>query len=101
MSLKLAISYLFLMTMGWVGAHRFYLGRFWSGMLYVFTGGLCGVGIFLDFFLLPFMVDSGPAVACASGESQDALDFTAKFFATMSIVMMWLLIVGVFAVALG
>lgn len=35
-----------------VGAHRFYLGRFFSGIVYLLTCGLCGVGWVFDLFSL-------------------------------------------------
>jgi TM2 domain-containing membrane protein YozV len=38
------------------GLHRFYLGKFGSGLLYFLTGGLCYIGTFIDFFQLPTMV---------------------------------------------
>ena len=42
---------------GVFGAHRFYLGRFWSGLLFFFTGGLVGIGWASDFFRLNDMVE--------------------------------------------
>ena len=58
------LSYMFLIFLGALGAHRFYLGRYLSGFVYACTGGLCGVGIIYDFFIgLPVMLASprGPA----------------------------------------
>lgn len=40
--------------LGGVGAHKFYLGKTGMGFLYLFTGGLFGVGWFIDFFSLLF-----------------------------------------------
>ena len=37
---------------GVLGFHRFYLGKIPSGLLWMFTGGLFGVGAFFDFFTL-------------------------------------------------
>lgn len=48
----LAISFV-----GLAGLHRLYLGRVVSGLLWLFTGGLCGIGTIVDLFLLPRMVD--------------------------------------------
>jgi TM2 domain-containing membrane protein YozV len=42
---------------GICGIHRFYLGRPGSGILYLLTFGLFGVGQLVDLFLLPGMVD--------------------------------------------
>jgi len=41
---------------GALGFHRFYLGRFGTGLLYLFTGGLFGLGGFFDLFYIPVMV---------------------------------------------
>ncbi len=40
---------------GFFGAHRFYFGKPLTGMLYLFTFGLCGVGWIVDLFLIPAM----------------------------------------------
>ncbi len=42
---------------GLSGLHRFYLGRWVSGLIWLFTGGLCLVGTVVDAFMLPRMVD--------------------------------------------
>ena len=48
-------SYLMLIFFGVFGVHRFYLGRTFSGILYAFTGGLCGIGLIFDLFAIPAM----------------------------------------------
>ena len=40
---------------GFMGAHRFYFGKPWSGTLYFFTLGLIGIGWIIDLFLIPSM----------------------------------------------
>jgi TM2 domain-containing membrane protein YozV len=50
-------AYLLLVLFGFLGIHRFYLGRPGTGLLYMLTGGLCGIGPLVDLFLLPGMVD--------------------------------------------
>lgn len=38
------------------GLHRFYTGRWVSGLVWLFTGGLCGFGQIIDLFFLPRMI---------------------------------------------
>ncbi|MBC7532082.1 MAG: TM2 domain-containing protein [Oligoflexus sp.] len=38
--------------LGIFGIHRFYLGKFGTGLLYLLTGGLLGIGWLYDFFML-------------------------------------------------
>lgn len=33
---------------GWLGFHRFYVGKKGSGFLYMFTIGFCGIGQIID-----------------------------------------------------
>ncbi|WP_152046149.1 TM2 domain-containing protein [Aureimonas psammosilenae] len=52
----LAAFVLWLLCFGGVcGLHRFYLGRFWSGLLWLVTFGLLGIGQLVDLFLLRSM----------------------------------------------
>ena len=44
-------AYAFLLHWGPLGIHRFYLGRYVSGIIWLFTGGLLGIGVFFDLFL--------------------------------------------------
>ncbi|WP_417334741.1 NINE protein [Halobacteriovorax marinus] len=50
------IGYLF-WFFGFLGAHRFYYGKQISGTIWLFTGGLFGIGWIVDFFLIPSMDD--------------------------------------------
>jgi predicted transcriptional regulator len=52
------IAYLlwFLSLFGVLGLHRFYLGKIPTGLLWMFTGGLFGIGTIYDFFTLPGQV---------------------------------------------
>jgi len=38
---------------GFLGAHRFYYGRKVSGLIYLLTGGIFGIGWLVDLFLMP------------------------------------------------
>lgn len=40
---------------GFMGAHRFYYGKVWTGVLYFFTLGFFFIGWIIDFFLIPSM----------------------------------------------
>jgi TM2 domain-containing membrane protein YozV len=41
---------------GVLGIHRFYLGRWVSGLIWLLTGGLFLIGAIIDLFLIPEMV---------------------------------------------
>jgi TM2 domain-containing membrane protein YozV len=57
-------AYGFLIFFGALGIHRFYLGKPESGILYLLTGGILGLGIVWDFFTLPFQVDAANCCEC-------------------------------------
>lgn len=42
---------------GVCGVHRLYAGRWVTGLLWLATGGLCGVGQMIDLFFIPRMVE--------------------------------------------
>ena len=44
--------------LGWISAHRFYLGKTGNGILYLVTGQLIGFGWVVDLFLIGSMVDN-------------------------------------------
>ena len=46
------IAWVLLTFLGWLGIHRFYLGKVFTGLLYLLSGGLFGFGILYDFFTL-------------------------------------------------
>ncbi|KAK5579999.1 hypothetical protein RB653_000011 [Dictyostelium firmibasis] len=53
---SLLVAYLLLIFLGFFGVHRFYVGRTVSGIIYLLTGGIFGIGYIVDFFLLPSLV---------------------------------------------
>lgn len=46
------VMFLLFLFLGYLGVHHFYTGRIGKGLLYLFTGGLCGIGLFIDFFVI-------------------------------------------------
>lgn len=56
---QVPVAYLLLALglFGFCGIHRFYTGRVVSGLIWLFTAGLCGVGQLIDLFFVPRMVE--------------------------------------------
>ncbi|MCE9528312.1 MAG: TM2 domain-containing protein, partial [Planctomycetales bacterium] len=50
-------AWLLLTFLGIFGIHRFYMGKIATGILWLATGGLCGMGILYDFLTLNEQVD--------------------------------------------
>ena len=48
------VALLLLLFLGGWGAHKFYEGRVGMGIIYIFTAGIFGFGLFIDFFALLF-----------------------------------------------
>jgi TM2 domain-containing membrane protein YozV len=93
---RLILSYAFLLALGWAGAHRFYLGKTHTAILYLCTGGFCGVGVVLDFFMLPFMVAEE-----ISSEGGDVVDFIMKLFIGFFAFSMFCFMVSLMLFGLG
>jgi TM2 domain-containing membrane protein YozV len=49
---SLTVGYV-LWLFGFLGAHRFYYGKKWTGLLWLLTGGLLGIGWMIDLILMP------------------------------------------------
>jgi TM2 domain-containing membrane protein YozV len=51
------VAWLLLTFLGVFGIHRFYMGKWLSGLIYLLTGGLFLIGIIYDFWTLNEQVD--------------------------------------------
>ncbi len=51
------IAYLLLIFFGYLGIHKFYLGKVFVGIIYILTGGLFFIGIIYDLFTLGSQID--------------------------------------------
>lgn len=50
-------SWILLLLLGLFGVHRFYLGKVWSGIAYLCTGGILGIGFLYDLWTLNNQVE--------------------------------------------
>ena len=46
------LSWILLTFLGWLGIHRLYMGKWFTGIIYMFSAGLFGLGILWDFLTL-------------------------------------------------
>lgn len=53
---SLALAYFLWLFLGLFGAHRFYLGRWFTGLLFLISFGFYGLGWLLDGLLMPWLV---------------------------------------------
>jgi len=47
-SIDYGVAWIFLVFLGWLGFHRFYMGKVFTGILYFLSFGLFGIGIIFD-----------------------------------------------------
>ena len=47
-----SVAWVLLTFLGLFGIHRFYMGKILTGLLYLISGGLFGIGILYDFWTL-------------------------------------------------
>ena len=52
------IAYILWLPLGWLGLHRFYTGHTITGLIWMFSLGLVGIGWFVDLFMVPGLVDA-------------------------------------------
>ena len=46
------LAWILLVFLGLFGVHRLYMGKIWTGILYLLTFGLCGLGYIYDLWTL-------------------------------------------------
>lgn len=46
------VALLLCIFLGWLGGHKFYEGKAGMGVIYLFTMGLFGIGVFIDFIAI-------------------------------------------------
>ena len=56
------IGWILLTFLGVFGIHRFYIGKIWTGILYLLTGGLLSIGVLYDFWTLNGQIDEANGV---------------------------------------
>jgi TM2 domain-containing membrane protein YozV len=61
-----SIAWILLTFLGWAGIHRFYMGKFLTGIIYLLTAGIFFIGILYDYWTLNEQVsdlNSGKAIS--------------------------------------
>ncbi len=55
--LSYTVTWVLLVYFGYLGLHRFYMGKWFTGLFYLFTFGLFGIGLLYDYWTLNEQVD--------------------------------------------
>jgi len=42
------VTFFLCLFLGYLGIHRFYTGKVWTGIIYVLTAGIAGIGVIVD-----------------------------------------------------
>lgn len=45
-------AFLLCLFLGEFGVHRFYVGKIWTGLLWLITGGFLGIGYIIDLVMI-------------------------------------------------
>jgi TM2 domain-containing membrane protein YozV len=61
-----SVAWILLVFLGALGLHRFYLGKWGTGLIYLFTGGLLLVGVLYDLLTMNEQVNEANLRAAAS-----------------------------------
>jgi TM2 domain-containing membrane protein YozV len=61
-----SIAWILLVFFGVLGLHRFYLGKWGTGLIYLLTGGLLFIGVLFDLLTLNDQIDEANLHAAAS-----------------------------------
>lgn len=51
------VAWILLTFLGYLGIHRFYMGKILTGLLWLVTAGLCGLGWLYDYWTLNGQID--------------------------------------------